>query len=101
MCCDDADTIRGRVYFRADIINFKPWKTVGTIQGRGRENVTCTIIAAITITIDAHMVTSGSHGRHYLRADTTPLSQYGYYTIQRADTIQGNTVTTTRYTVDT
>ncbi len=37
------------------------------MQGCWRENAICTIIAAITITIDAH---AGSGGRHYLRADT-------------------------------
>ncbi len=78
----------GGFYLRADTINFKPWKSADTIQGCGRETVTCTIIAAITITIDAHVVTSGSRGGHYLRADTIPLSQ-----IISAGTIQGNTVT--------
>ncbi len=55
----------GGFYLRADIIYFKPWKSVDTNQVRGQENVTCTIIAAITITIDAHAVTSGSHGGYY------------------------------------
>ncbi len=43
----------------------------------------CTIIAAFTITIDAHMVTSGGH---YLRADTIPLSS------RVSDAIHGSTL---------
>ena len=95
----------GGFYLRADTINFRPWKSADTIQGCGRENVTCTIImlcmvqsAAITITIDAHMVTSGSRGGHYLRVDTIPFSQIiSAGTIQRADTIKGNTVVSLKF----
>ena len=67
-----------------DTINFKPWKQrIQFLGWRGRENVTCTIIAANTITIDAHAVSSQSHGGQYLKVDTIPLSEgsSGYYVI--------------------
>ena len=72
--CIYLNSIHGLLfYLSADTVNFKPWKSVDTIQRHGR-NISCHVhnklqpllinstIVKLLITTDAQAVTSGSRG---------------------------------------
>ena len=68
MCCDDSDTIRGLVLFEGEYYSFQALKKCGGYNSRawtGKHHMYNDCVS-----IDAHVLTSGSCGGHYLRADT-------------------------------